>query len=276
MINISVIIPSFNRRELLERALNSVYQQTLSADEVIVIDDGSDDETRAFIQEFFPQVDYIYQENQGVSVARNTGINQAQGQWLAFLDSDDEWLPEKLATQMQALKESQHLVCHTEEIWIRNGVRVNQKNKHQKTGGWIFKQCLPLCAMSPSSIIIQRDVFESVGLFNPDLPACEDYDLWLKIAARFPVTFVSEPQIKKYGGHQDQLSQKYWGMDRFRIVALKAIIETGGLSEENRSAAIQMLLKKAKVYQKGALKRGKDQEVAHYQQLIEQFKEVEN
>ena len=273
MINISVIIPTFNRRELLARALNSVYQQTLIADEVIVVDDGSSDDTQVFMREFYPQVQTIYQENQGVSVARNTGIQQAQGQWLAFLDSDDEWLPEKLATQIQALKESQQLVCHTEEIWIRNGVRVNQKNKHQKSGGWIFKQCLPLCAMSPSSIMIHRQVFDAVGLFNPELPACEDYDLWLKIAARFPVTFVSEPQIKKYGGHEDQLSQKYWGMDRFRISALKNIIASSDLSLENRSEAIKMLVKKAKVYQKGALKRGKNEEVDYYQQLINQFED---
>ncbi len=271
MQTISVIIPSYNRQHVLIRALRSIYAQTLSPYEVIVVDDGSNDDTKMLIQQNYPDVIYFYQENQGVSAARNTGIKKAQGEWLAFLDSDDEWLPTKLAMQMQALKQSEDLVCHTEEIWIRNGVRVNQKNKHQKAGGWIFKQCLPLCAMSPSSILIHRDVFNTVGLFNPELPACEDYDLWLKIASAYRVTFVEQPQIKKYGGHEDQLSQKYWGMDRFRIAALKAIIETADLTEENRFAAIAMLVKKAKVYQKGALKRGKAQEVKEYQLLIEKF-----
>ncbi len=269
--SIAVIIPTFNRCELLVRALKSVYAQTLLPDEVIVVDDGSIDDTRVFIQKNYPQVRYFYQTNQGVSVARNTGIQMAQSNWLALLDSDDEWLPDKLATQMQAVQFSGHLVCHTEEIWIRNGVRVNQKLKHKKLGGWIFLQCLPLCAMSPSSIMLHRQVLVDVGGFDPDLPACEDYALWLKISAIYPVTFVETAQIKKYGGHSDQLSSKYWGMDRFRIQALEAIIQYPELKLEYRKAAIAMLFKKIIVYQKGALKRGKTAEVEHYQQLIERY-----
>ncbi|NOQ35372.1 MAG: glycosyltransferase [Methylococcaceae bacterium] len=267
----SVIIPSYNRAELLNRALKSVYAQTHSPDEVIIIDDGSTDNTRELISKNYPHASYLYQENKGVSAARNTGIQEATGEWLAFLDSDDEWLPDKLATQINALNTSDFKVCHTEEIWIRNGVRVNQMQKHKKSGGWIFKQCLPLCAMSPSSIIIHRDIFKQIGLFDTSFPACEDYDLWLKITARYPVLFIEEPQIKKYGGHENQLSQQYWGMDRFRIQALENIINSGCLEADNKAAAIKVLLKKAKIYQKGALKRGKDEEAARYQQLMESF-----
>ncbi len=100
-------------------------------------------------------------------------------------------------------------VCHTDEIWIRNGRRVNARKKHGKKGGWIFQHCLPLCAMSPSSIMIHRDVFTALGGFDERLPACEDYDLWLRITARYPVLFTRQPLIEKYGGHDDQLSRKY-------------------------------------------------------------------
>ncbi len=271
MLPISIIIPTFNRASLLKRALDSVYAQTLPTFEVIVVDDGSTDDTADIIKNHYPQTRYFFQNNQGVSAARNLGIENANGEWLAFLDSDDEWLPDKLAQQMQALNENDAKVCHTEEIWIRDGVRVNQMNKHKKSGGWIFRQCLPLCAMSPSSIIIHREVFRKTGPFDTSLPACEDYDLWLKITARYPVLFIETPQIKKYGGHEDQLSQKYWGMDRFRVQALENIIGSGVLDAQNREAAVGMLLKKARIYRKGALKRGKEQEALRYQRLIEAF-----
>lgn len=273
---ISVIIPSFNRANLLQRALNSVYAQSLPAGEVIVIDDGSTDNTQQIVTQHFPQADYIYQDNQGVSAARNAGIKRAKGDWLAFLDSDDEWLTHKLCQQVNALKSTDIKVCHTEEIWIRKGLRVNQMQKHKKTDGWIFKHCLPLCAMSPSSIMIHRDVFDCVGLFDSSFLACEDYDLWLKITPHFPVLLIQQPQIKKYGGHCDQLSQKYWGMDRFRIRALATSIKSGCLNIDNKMAAINMLVKKAKIVQKGALKRGKNDEVDYYQELIDYFVEEIN
>ncbi|NOQ64484.1 MAG: glycosyltransferase, partial [Methyloprofundus sp.] len=159
----SLIIPTYNRCASLRRALASVLQQSLLPDEIIVVDDGSTDTTANMLATEFPQVIYIAQENTGVSAARNAGIRLAKGEWLAFLDSDDTWLAQKLAIQVSALNASDGLkICHTEEIWIRDGVRVNAMNKHKKTGGWIFKHCLPLCAMSPSSIMIHRSVFDEV------------------------------------------------------------------------------------------------------------------
>ncbi|NOQ15460.1 MAG: glycosyltransferase [Methyloprofundus sp.] len=269
---ISLIIPTYNRCAPLKRALNSVLQQTLAPDEIIVIDDGSTDDTATMIKADFPQVTYLWQVNKGVSAARNRGIQHAKSEWLAFLDSDDTWLANKLALQAQALIQAPAIkVCHTEEIWIRNDVRVNAMNKHKKTGGWIFKHCLPLCAMSPSSIMIHRSIFADIGLFDEGLPACEDYDLWLRITAKYPVIFIEQALINKYGGHEDQLSHQYWGMDRFRIQALEKAIEHSNLNIENQQAAIKMLLKKARIFKKGALKRDKIASAQHYQQLIDKY-----
>ncbi|WP_139559630.1 glycosyltransferase family 2 protein [Methylotetracoccus oryzae] len=267
---VSVIIPTHNRAALLERALRSVYAQTAPVLEVIVVDDGSTDGTRELIERTFPEVRYLQQAQAGVSTARNRGIAAAQGTWVALLDSDDEWLPRKIERQWARLGAEPELrICHTDEIWIRHGVRVNAMNKHAKRGGWIFRHCLPLCAMSPSSILIHRDIFDTVGVFDETLPACEDYDLWLRIAARFPVLFVDEPLIFKYGGHEDQLSRRHWGMDRFRIRALEKILASGVLSEEDRAAAAATCAAKAAVVANGARKRGKHELATYYQEISE-------
>ena len=269
---VSLIIPTYNRCASLKRALHSVFQQTTLPNEIIVVDDGSTDNTADVITTEFPQVRYISQTNKGVSAARNSGIQQAQGNWIALLDSDDTWLKDKLAAQISALSTAPDIkVCHTEEIWVRNGVRVNAMKKHKKSGGWIFNHCLPLCAMSPSSILINRSVFDDVGLFDESFPACEDYELWLRITARYPVLFLEQPLINKHGGHEDQLSHKYWGMDRFRIQALEKIIAQPYLSQDNKNDAIQMLLKKAKIFRNGALKRDKTESAQHYQQLLDKY-----
>jgi len=270
MFFVTVIVPTFNRCSLLKRALESILQQTVGKYEIIVVDDGSTDQTAEMMRMCYPQIKYLYQSNQGVSSARNKGIALANGNWLAFLDSDDTWLPHKLESQIKLLQSMpDYKICHTEERWVRKGVRVNQMNKHKKSGGWIFRQCLPLCAMSPSSILIHRSVFDAVGEFDITLPACEDYDLWLRITARYPVLYIAEPQIIKYGGHEDQLSKKYWGMDRFRIQALEKIIAGNELEEEDKHHAIKMLLKKCTIFQQGALKRGKMDVVQHYQKIID-------
>ncbi len=272
MASVSVIIPTFNRQAVIGRALASVYAQSRLPDEVIVVDDGSNDDTAALIKERFPDVIYLYQENSGVSAARNRGILEAKSEWLAFLDSDDEWLPKKLEHQLQSLSEQPNLkICHTEEIWIRNGKRVNQMDKHAKSGGWIFNKCLPLCAMSPSSIIIHRTLFNELGGFDENLPACEDYDLWLRMTARYPVLFIETAQINKYGGHDDQLSRKFWGMDRFRIASLEKTINSGLLNRADRKAAIEMLIKKTEIYLKGLRKRKKMAEIKYYEAIFQRY-----
>ncbi len=270
--DISVIIPTHNRAHLLERALRSVLAQTSAPREVLVVDDGSEDHTRELVSESFPDCRYLSQPNRGVSSARNRGIAAATGEWLAFLDSDDEWLPGKLAAQREALQQAPgHRICHTDEIWIRNGRRVNPMKKHTKSGGEIFLQCLPLCVISPSSVLIHRSIFDEVGTFDETLPACEDYDLWLRICARHPVAFVSEPQIIKYGGHADQLSRRHWGMDRFRVRALQGILAWEGLPNEYRRAAEKTLRRKAEILAQGARKRGRQSEAEEYRALVNRY-----
>lgn len=236
-----------------------------------MVDDGSTDSTRQMVAQRFPATIYLYQPNQGVSCARNAGIGAASGEWIALLDSDDEWLPRKLAAQMNLLSQQpEHLLCHTEEIWIRNGKQVNQMKKHTKCGGEIFQRCLSLCIISPSSVLIHRSLFERIGLFDESLPACEDYDLWLRICASHPVAYVATPQIVKHGGHSDQLSRQHWGMDRFRLKALVKIIESGALSGADLSAARAMLRKKAAILANGAEKRGNRNAAVEYRTLAEQ------
>ncbi len=265
--DVSVIISTYNRAGLLVRAIQSVYAQTLLPREVIVVDDGSTDGTEDVIRTQFPEVRYYYQSNRGVSAARNRGLGEAQGAWIALLDSDDEWRPKKLARQGQALREApDYRVCHSDEIWIRRGRRVNPMKKHAKLGGYIFQGCLPMCIVSPSAAVIHRCIFEEVGFFDEALPACEDYDLWLRVCARYPVLLVNEPLIIKHGGRDDQLSQRYWGMDRFRIYALEKIVASGVLSEEDRWAVARVLVEKAEIYAQGAEKRKKWCEAAQYRE----------
>lgn len=269
---VSVVIPTFNRVSTLRRALYSVLAQTVAVEEIIVVDDGSIDATEAMVQDDYPQVKYFYQSNQGVSKARNEGIARSTSPWIALLDSDDEWLPNKLQKQFDALEENNgSVLCHTDEIWIRNGKRVNAMNKHQKYGGYIYDKCLPLCAISPSSVLIHRQLFEKVGLFDESLPACEDYDLWLRVCSRYPVLYVDEPMIVKYGGHEDQLSRQYWGMDRFRIKALLKMLDDRDLSEANFQLTIEMLKQKCAIYAQGAEKRGKQDEAVFYQKIVERY-----
>lgn len=257
MQTISVVITTFNRRHLVQRAIASVLQQTCQVHEILLIDDGSDDGTGELIMQKYPEVLYHWQVNQGISAARNNGISLSSGDWIAFLDADDEWLPEKLWWQMNGLNHAPaYQICHTDEIWIRRGLRVNPMKKHLKYGGHIFERCLPLCIISPSAVIIKRSLFGQIGLFDPGLPVCEDYDMWLRICCREPVLYIDKPLIKKYGGHRDQLSRKYWGMDRFRITALEKILIHDQLSPKQRLAVLDTLIKKISIVCNGAQKRG--------------------
>jgi len=254
--SISVIIPTYNRWQVLQRAIDSVLAQSVAADEIIVVDDGSSDNTCTRLQQAFGErITVLSQSNKGVSAARNAGIKSSIGNWIALLDSDDEWLPEKLQQQVHLLERNHNCVlCHTDEIWVRNGVRVNPMLKHKKTGGDIFAQCLPLCAISPSSVLIKKEIFETVGLFDESLPACEDYDLWLRICAAYPVHYLDDKLLIKYGGHEDQLSKKHWGMDRFRIKALHQLLTTTALSPEQRQLTTDMLEQKIHILLNGAIK----------------------
>lgn len=263
---ISVVIPSFNRREVLSRAVRSVMEQTFSAWELIVVDDGSEDESWKVVQETRDaRVNYVYQKHRGVSAARNLGMRLARGDWIAFLDSDDYWQPGKLERQLEALRHRPHYrVIYTDEIWIRRGRRVNPKKIHRKYSGWIYHRCLPLCIISPSSVMLHKSVFDEVGAFDETYPVCEDYELWLRVAARHPVFFLEEPLIVKTGGHSDQLSHSLWGLDRYRVQALIKTCNAGNLTPQQKLWTAQEIVRKASILEQGFANRGKPQEARFY------------
>jgi len=286
MVKVSVIIPTYNRKGFLREAICSVLNQTPTLPsplkggglgrgdfELIVIDDGSTDKSDEVIREFEGKVIYKYQESRGASSARNAGIKLSKGEYISFLDSDDLWGKDKLMEQIKFFSEHPETkICYTDEIWIRHGVRVNPMRKHQKYSGWIFDKCLPLCIISISSVMMKRELFDEVGLFDEDLPACEDYDMWLRISARYPVYFIGKKLITKRGGHPDQLSRRITSLDRFRISALEKILLLGTLGEEMYRYALKELERKCKIYAKGCFKRGNVEEGNLYISIPEKYK----
>ncbi len=267
---ISVIIPSYNRIHTLIRAIDSVLGQDSPVDEIIVVDDGSNDGTAGQISQLYPTLRLIQQPNRGVSAARNAGINQACHTWIALLDSDDSWMPGKISQIRQAQNRHPEIrLFHSDEIWIRNGVRVNAMKKHLKTGGWIFERCLPRCVISPSSVVLHRSLLQSVGLFDESLPACEDYDLWLRVCHQYPVHYIDRPLITKYGGHKDQLSKQYWGIDRFRIHSIHRLLQQGELSESDYAVAMSTLIGKLEILLKGAKKHRNEKIIAEFMPMLE-------
>ena len=267
---VSVIIPTFNRGYCLEESVRSVLQQSFTDFELIVVDDGSTDNTLEVVAQF-PAVKLLrLEENRGVSFARNRGMAVAEGDCIAFLDSDDLWEQDKLATQVKWIERDSQAV-YTDEIWIRNGVRVNPMNKHRKYSGDIFRYCLPLCIVSPSSVLLRTELLNEVGGFDESMPVCEDYDLWLRIAKRYPFHFIEEKLIVKRGGHEDQLSRKYWGMDRWRVHALEKLLKENQLDGEQKDGVVAMLIEKCGVLINGFGKRGKNQEREHYQNLVARY-----
>ena len=269
---VSVILPTYNRGWILKEAIDSVLAQDFRDFELIVVDDGSTDNTPQILDSYHQDLMVVRQPNRGVSAARNRGIAAAGGGLIAFLDSDDLWLPRKLSSQVVFFNSNPEAVINqTEEIWIRNGVRVNPKTRHLKPSGMIFEPSLALCLVSPSAVMMKRSLFDEVGLFDEDLPACEDYDLWLRISWRYPVHLIETPLIIKRGGHADQLS-KAPGLDKFRIQALKNIIESGHLEAESYQAAVRALQEKCAIFAGGCRKRGKDAEAQYFEELADQYR----
>lgn len=271
MTAVSIIVPTFNRARKVVRAVASVLYQTFTDYEIIVVDDGSHDDTQSRLRAFGDKiVSLAHPRNMGVSAARNTGIRAAGSPLVAFLDSDDYWLPEKLARQTAFfLHHPDAVACQTEEYWVRHGRRVNPGKKHCKPSGDIFEPSLKLCLVSPSAVMLKRSLIRDVGLFDESLPACEDYDLWLRIASRYPVHLIREYLLVKEGGHGDQLSTTIKGLDRYRIRSLEKLILTGGLHRIQQEAALKEMANKCHIYGTGCLKRGKGREGAYFLDLPE-------
>jgi glycosyltransferase involved in cell wall biosynthesis len=269
---VSAIITTYNRRDFLREALQSVLAQDYPNLEVVVIDDGSDDGSFLEVREL--PVRYLWQPNRGISSARNRGLTLVRGEYVAFLDADDLWHPRKITTQVRRMIEENAVLSYTDEAWIRNGRRVNQRKRHAKYSGHIFNRCLPLCIISPSSVLMGRGLVEEAGGFDESLPACEDYDLWLRVTARYPVLFIDEALIVKRGGHADQLSRKYPVMDQFRIKAIVKVLDADLIEGDLREQAVRELCHKCRIVGEGALKRGRADEARSYRRLAARYTEV--
>jgi len=269
---VSVVVPVYNRGSTLPHCLKSILNQSFKDFELWIIDDGSTDNTAQVFHNFKdPRLKYFYQANQGVSVARNRGIGLALGDFIAFCDSDDFWEPKKLEAQLALLEKEKTLWVHSQEIWIRNQIRVNPHKKHAKPQGRIYLSCLPLCVVSPSSVVIHKNIFKQVGLFDPFLTMAEDYDLWLRIASQFEISLAPQFLITKTGGHQDQLSRTFIGMDKFRVRALKKQLFSPFLSLEEKKATKEMFLKKCHILAQGYQKHQRMIEAEFYFNLIRDF-----
>jgi glycosyltransferase involved in cell wall biosynthesis len=266
---VSVVIPTFDRAEVVRHAVDSVCTQRDAAFDVTVVDDGSTDGTAAVLErEFGARVQVVRTAHRGVAAARNLGVARSRGDLIAFLDSDDLWLPDKLAAQVDFFAHHPAAeICQTDEIWIRNGTRVNPRVRHRKPSGDIFLASLPLCLVSPSAVMLRRRLFERLGGFDESLPACEDYDLWLRIARDTPIWLIDRPLVIKRGGHADQLSRQFWGMDRFRVAALTRLLAEGNLSAAQHRATVAVLVEKCSILANGAARRGRQNEAERYRAL---------
>jgi len=250
----SVIIPTFNRLELLKKSIDSVLKQSFESYELIIIDDGSSDDTLEYLESQALRYLCVSDKDQpqGVSRARNIGINKTQAEWICFLDSDDIWFPSKLEEQFKFIKKFPHFkINYTQERWIRRGVRVNQRIKHQKSGGDLFNRSLEMCLIGPSTVCIRRDLLERYNGFREDFIVCEDFDLWLKVTAREEVGFIETELIEKYDGHEDQLSKRFVAMDYYRVKSIKWVLDNLELSEHKQERAREVLIKKAKILLNG-------------------------
>ncbi|MBN2483939.1 MAG: glycosyltransferase family 2 protein [Candidatus Omnitrophica bacterium] len=285
----SILIPTHNRGDFLKIAIGSILAQTFTDFELIIIDDGSTDHTREIVESLikppktydarrttlddFPVIRYFYQENHGPAVARNRGIEQARGDYIVFLDSDDRFRANKLDVSARFIRNHRgYKIFHSEEIWYRNGMLLAHKKHHHKPDGYVFEKALALCCISLSTACIHRDVFDGIGIFDETLPVCEDYDFWLRVTAAYPVKLIRQPLTIKEGGYPDQQSKRYPALDVYRMYAIEKLIKSGTLDEEKLKMAIEEYTRKCHIYLKGAAKRGRHDEIRMYEEKLNTLK----
>ena len=265
---VSVVIPTYDRWPVVGEAVESVLAQSFDDYELIVVDDGSTEETGDRLLQYGERLTVLTQRRGGVSAARNLGACRALGKYLAFLDSDDLWHPRKLQRQLDFMERNPEVeICQTDETWIRNGARVNPRNRHRKPSGDVFRASLELCLVSPSAVMMRRELFERVGGFDESLPVCEDYDLWLRIARDTEILLIPEALVTKRGGHADQLSRATWGLDRFRVLSIANLIEAG-LDPERAGWALDAMAKKVTILAQGFRKRGNETMARAYEERL--------
>ena len=268
---VSVIIPTYNRADLLREAVASVLRQSYAPLESIVVDDGSTDATAACLRSWC-DVRLVRQDHTGMpGQARNGGARVARGEYLAFLDSDDLWLPHKLAVQVPVALAAGAAITHTRERWMRNGRVISQRRQRHRRAGDLFAESLRKCVIGPSTVLLRRDVFEDAGGFREDLEIAEDYELWLRLTARHPVAYVERESVIKRAGHGDQLSERYGHIELFRLRALRDLVEGRCFHPAQHAAAAAELARKARIYAAGCRKRGRGAEAEHYTALAHRW-----
>lgn len=277
--SVSVVIPTYNREQLLPRAIESVLSQSVPCDEIIVVDDGSDDNTMRFLDRYknnkVADLRLIIQENKGPSAARNVGIREARNRTIAFLDSDDHWHKKKLEIQYkQLMTNREYLVSHTKEKWLRRGIHLNQKRKHIPRHGYIFDHCLQLCAVGMSTVMVKKELFEEIGYFDESFRCCEDYDLWLRASNRFHFLLIDKPLTVKEGGREDQVSYRYRiGMDELRIKSIKKLLDDNSLDEAHLRISLNEFTRKIGIFSNGCRKHDKSNLAEYYLSLIPLYRE---
>ena len=268
---VSVVIPTYNRRELVREAVASVLAQHYQPLELIVVDDGSDDGTVTALADH-PEVRLLRQAHSGMpGQARNAGARLARGEYLAFLDSDDLWLPQKLAQQVAAAVATGDAIHHTRERWLRSGRVISQRTQRHQRSGDLFAASLRKCVIGPSTVLLRRSVFEQTGGFREDLEIAEDYELWLRLTARYPVGYLEQELVIKRAGHPDQLSERYGHIEIFRLRALRDLVEGGCFAPARHVAAGAELARKARIYAAGCRKRGRPTEAREYEALARRW-----
>ena len=258
---VSVIIPAHNRKEQLIRAINCVLQQDYPSIELIVIDDGSKCSLREAkeLAERNGQK-FVRQTWQGPAAARNHGAKLSSGKWLAFLDSDDLWKSTKISEQISFQRANKdYLISQCEELWIKNGRQISKKKYHAMPNGEAFYPSLKRCVISPSSVILARDLFKEIGGFDERFIVCEDYELWLRITATHYVGRINEALVTKFAGHADQLSRAVPALDRYRVAALLKLLAEPPtriiLTEKQITCSLHEIGKKIDILLAGVKKR---------------------
>lgn len=265
---ISVIIPTFNRANFIGRAIQSVLKQSYKEIEVIVVDDGSSDDTEKIVSTF-KEVKYFKIQNSGVSFARNFGVSKSIGEYIAFLDSDDEWIFNKIELQMEYLKLNPEVrIVYTNEKWIRNTEEIQKKRHHEKLFGHIFKNCLEQCFIGPSTILLSKTLFLETGEFDIDYEICEDFELWLRLSYHNYIGIVDQDLVIKYAGHEDQLSMKYPAMDYWRIKALFKFYNSHELCGQNKKLLTSTIEKKTPHLLRGFKKYNRLTEYEEISQIL--------
>ncbi|QPF73708.1 glycosyltransferase [Roseateles sp. DAIF2] len=245
---ISVVIPCYNAAPYIGATLRSVFAQQWPTLEVLVVDDGSQDGSAELVEREFPQVRVLRQRNQGVAVARNTGIRAASGRWIAFVDADDIWLPGKLQAQWDLLQANPGArISYTAwQVWDSSTAEPGadyiaalqaraDEARWQGASGWIYHRLLLECSVWTSTVLAERSLFDEIGLFDAELKLGEDYDLWLRVSRVSPILRVPRP-LALYRTHAQGITKRPHDTNYQALVISRAIERWGYTNVEGPDA----------------------------------------